>query len=322
MAWEHYDFSGDPRTARAGHSATAVGKYVYVCGGRRGGHFFQDLLRYDTDSHAWETIYEELPFVARANHSATLVEAGPSGGREIWIVGGQTNDDVVGDAWALELDGQLAWRQVHVRDERSLLMRTAHSAELHPRRPNEILVFGGYGGSGEFTFMDSLVALDMATGGVAELKPSGVPPSPRAYHTCTTVGHVLYVFGGRQAGGLVTDGDPTILCAYDAMQNSWRALSLGAGARGQPPCARSSHRAVAFAGRVVIFGGTPHPDDKRRRMGDIHTLYIAPSGDVVWSACDDPGDCDPRPSGAPRSAGGGRMMQLWPGRNANLNLYG
>jgi hypothetical protein len=36
MAWEHYDFSDDPRTARAGHSATAVGKYVYVLGGRRG----------------------------------------------------------------------------------------------------------------------------------------------------------------------------------------------------------------------------------------------------------------------------------------------
>jgi hypothetical protein len=28
------------------------------------------------------------------------------------------------------------------RDERCLLMRTAHTAELHPRHPNEILIFG------------------------------------------------------------------------------------------------------------------------------------------------------------------------------------
>ncbi|KIZ05759.1 hypothetical protein MNEG_2195 [Monoraphidium neglectum] len=143
MAWQHHDFKDDPRTARAGHSATAVGKYVYVCGGRRGGHFFQDLIRYDTDSNTWETIYEELPFVARANHTATLVDEGVSGGKEIWLVGGQTNDDVVADCWALELGGnQFAWRQVHVRDERCLLMRTAHTAELHPRHPNEILIFG------------------------------------------------------------------------------------------------------------------------------------------------------------------------------------
>lgn len=36
MAWDHHDFSGVKWTARAGHSATAVGKYIYVCAGRRG----------------------------------------------------------------------------------------------------------------------------------------------------------------------------------------------------------------------------------------------------------------------------------------------
>jgi hypothetical protein len=45
-----------------------------------------------------------------------LVDEGVSGGKEIWLVGGQTNDDVVADCWALELGGnQFAWRQVHVR---------------------------------------------------------------------------------------------------------------------------------------------------------------------------------------------------------------
>jgi hypothetical protein len=35
-AWERFELGGDERGARAGHTATVVGKYVYVCGGRRG----------------------------------------------------------------------------------------------------------------------------------------------------------------------------------------------------------------------------------------------------------------------------------------------
>jgi len=34
--WQNHDFSADDRTARAGHTATAVGKYIYIIGGRRG----------------------------------------------------------------------------------------------------------------------------------------------------------------------------------------------------------------------------------------------------------------------------------------------
>ena len=36
-AWQRFPFADDDaRAARAGHSATADGKYIYVCGGRRG----------------------------------------------------------------------------------------------------------------------------------------------------------------------------------------------------------------------------------------------------------------------------------------------
>jgi hypothetical protein len=134
------------------------------------------------------------------------VERG-GGGREIWVIGGQDNESVMQDCWALELDDGMAWRQVHVRcgrrrgsggaaagrgvrqlaaaaqcvragwrggqlqlqswrqrcvaaarhpanltgaptpapyprDERSLLLRTAHSAEPHPRQPSQIIIWG------------------------------------------------------------------------------------------------------------------------------------------------------------------------------------
>ena len=56
------------------------------------------------------------PTLQRANHSATLVERG-GGRRELWVVGGQTNESVLRDVWVLQidLDGRLSWRQVHVR---------------------------------------------------------------------------------------------------------------------------------------------------------------------------------------------------------------
>ena len=64
------------------------------------------------------------------------------------------------------------------RDDRALLLRTAHSAEACPRAPAEIVIFGGYGGA-DGEFLNSLVALDTAAGVVTEIVPAGVPPSPR-----------------------------------------------------------------------------------------------------------------------------------------------
>jgi hypothetical protein len=49
----------------------------------------------------------------RANHTATLLTL-PSGDQELWVIGGQTLEDVVAEVWALNLR-RMAWRQVHVR---------------------------------------------------------------------------------------------------------------------------------------------------------------------------------------------------------------
>lgn len=71
--------------------------------------------------------------------------------------------------------------------------------------------------------MNSLVTLDTVTGDLTELHPSGVPPSPRAYHTFTVIGHMCYVFGGKNLDGVLAESDPTLLCAYDAVHVSWGA---------------------------------------------------------------------------------------------------
>lgn len=81
---------------RAGHSATAVGRHIYVFGGRRGSHFYGDLLLFDTHSRVWTSPAAPCPFSPRANHTATLV------GSTIWFVGGCDADEVFGDVFCLD----------------------------------------------------------------------------------------------------------------------------------------------------------------------------------------------------------------------------
>jgi len=87
---------------------------------------------------------------------------------------------------------------------------------------------GGYGGTeGAYTFVNSLVTLNTVTGDLTELHPSGVPPTARAYHTCSVVDHVAYIFGGRGADGVLAAEDPTLLCAYDSIQVGQGGAGVG-----------------------------------------------------------------------------------------------
>lgn len=54
-------------------------------------------------------------------------------------------------------------------------------------------------------------------------------------------------------------------------QDAWLSLGEGCSARGEPPCPRSSHRAVSYQGRVVVFGGAPNKEADAERMGAVHT---------------------------------------------------
>jgi N-acetylneuraminic acid mutarotase len=112
---------------------------------------------------------------------------------------------------------------------------------------------GGYGGVGDYAFVNTLARLDTTTGAATLATPAGQLPTPRAYHTWTTLGSACYVFGGRGQDGVVAESDPTLLCAYDTSMDAWVPLTFEAD--GPAPAPRSSHRAAAHNGRVVIFGG-------------------------------------------------------------------
>ena len=68
---------------RAGHTATLVGKHIYILGGRNGNEFFNDLWVFDTEKEQWDLLQAKVPFSPRAYHSCTLVNE-----NELWVIGG------------------------------------------------------------------------------------------------------------------------------------------------------------------------------------------------------------------------------------------
>eukprot|EP00878_Enallax_costatus_P033215 GHUV01036615.1.p1 GENE.GHUV01036615.1~~GHUV01036615.1.p1 ORF type:complete len:120 (+),score=5.90 GHUV01036615.1:390-749(+) len=110
-SWQLVPWDTDTHGAqldRAGHSTTAVGHLLYICAGRKGSHFYKDVLCFNTKTLCFESGVPECPFKARAHHSATLI------GNRIWFIGGSDKSDVFGDVFVLELPGR-SWRRVPVQ---------------------------------------------------------------------------------------------------------------------------------------------------------------------------------------------------------------
>lgn len=78
-----------------------------------------------------------------------------------------------------------------------------------------------------------------------------VPPTPRAWHTMNAIGDRLYIFGGRNAAGIVGVDDPSLLIVYDVVANHWVRVT----AAGKAPSPRSSHRTVVLGNRIILYGG-------------------------------------------------------------------
>jgi hypothetical protein len=64
------------------------------------------------------------------------------------------------------------------------------------------------------------------------------------------IGDKAYIFGGRNLSAVITD--ESLLAVYDVVQNAW---SYPGNVSGSGPSPRSSHRAVVYEGRIIMYGG-------------------------------------------------------------------
>ncbi|PSC75591.1 kelch domain-containing isoform A [Micractinium conductrix] len=267
---------------RAGHAVATVtlgelggGRreaYVLVFGGRRGNTIFSDVLAFSVLRREWSVWCEKWPDASpRSYPTATVV------GGEVWLVGGGDTGDVIADVLVFT-PATRRWRRPALTGELYLLQRTAHGACLHPQRPDCILLQGGYGRTpceDELCFLDDLAELNTRTGEVRSVTCIGAKPEPRAYHSFVASGARCYSVGGRTNNSKLIK-DKEFVVVWDAASSKW-FRPVGIEGEVAP---RSSHRALAVPGGVLLFGGAV---DKGARSDDL--ALLATNGRLAWKLC-------------------------------------
>ncbi|KAI5416546.1 acyl-CoA-binding domain-containing protein 5 isoform X2 [Lathyrus oleraceus] len=154
-----------------------------------------------------------------------------------------------------------------------------------------IYVFGGYGKDNCQTNQVHVFDTVNQTWSQPEIK--GSPPTPRDSHTCSVIGHKLFVFGGTDGINPLKD-----LHILDTSLQTWDSPII----RGQGPEAREGHSAAVVGKRLYIFGGCGKSADNNNEVY-YNDLYILNTETLVWMR--------PTTSGTPPSPRDSHTCSSW-----------
>lgn len=245
---------------RAGHTATLVGKKIYVFGGRNGNIFYNDVWVFDTETEQWQLLQAHASISPRAYHTATLV-----GDCELWIIGGSDKVIMYGDVHIFNIK-TLEWKTPATKGPLADRVIATHAAVVHPLHSTAILVYGGYSGV-DSVWLNGLAILHTDTLEWEILKPKGPAPCARGYHTMTCVGHNVVLYGGKSDHGIVSGDDN--LSIYDSATNKWRdRLEV----KGTAPLQRSNHAATLLGKNLIVFHGGRNGSE---RLRDTFALEVS-----------------------------------------------
>ncbi|TKY54013.1 tRNA wybutosine-synthesizing protein 2/3/4 [Spatholobus suberectus] len=124
-----------------------------------------------------------------------------------------------------------------------------HSAcALDDADHKQVIVFGGFGGTGRHARRNDLLLLDPYSGNLESVSTVGcASPSPRLGHTASLVRDCMFVIGGRTGPDKILS-DVWIL---DTTKFSWKLLQCGDSVF--PP--RHRHAAAVVGSNIYVFGG-------------------------------------------------------------------
>uniref|UniRef100_A0A8C5NV18 Kelch domain containing 1 n=1 Tax=Jaculus jaculus TaxID=51337 RepID=A0A8C5NV18_JACJA len=175
---------------RSGHCAVVDGNFLYVWGGYvsiEDNEVYlpnDEIWTYDIDSGLWKMhIMEgELPTAMSGSCGACI------NGR-LYVFGGYDDKGYSNRLYFVNLrtrDGTYIWEKVTKFEGRPPTPRDKLSCWVYKDR---LIYFGGYGYRRHSELQDCFDVHDASWG--------GVPPQPRAAHSCAVLGNKGYVFGGR-----------------------------------------------------------------------------------------------------------------------------
>ncbi|KAL5751468.1 hypothetical protein ACOSP7_026071 [Xanthoceras sorbifolium] len=276
---------------RWGHTCNAIkgGRFLYVFGGYGKDNCQTNQVHvFDTVNLTWsQPVIKGMPPTPRDSHSCTAV------GDNLYVFGGTDGMNPLKDLHILDTSSH-TWICPSVRGE-GPEAREGHSAALVGKR---LFIFGGCGKSSntnDEVYYNDLYILNTETFVWKHAATSGIPPSARDSHTCSSWKNKIIVIGGEDGHDYYLS-DVHIL---DADTLTWKELNTS----GQMLSPRAGHATVAFGKNLFVFGGFT---DSQNLYDDLYMLdvdtglwtKVMTTGEVPSARFSVAGDClDPLKGG-------------------------
>ncbi|XP_056175446.1 tip elongation aberrant protein 1-like [Syzygium oleosum] len=257
---------------RWGHTCNAIrgGRFLYVFGG-----FGIDncrasqVLVFNTVEQTWsQPTIKGTPPAPRDGHSCTNV------GDNLFVFGGTDGMNPLGDFHILDTSSH-TWISPITRGE-APKARQGHSAALVGKR---LFIFGGYGkspGNDDEVYYNDLFLLNTETFKWKKAMTTGIPPSPRLTHSCSTWNNKMIVIGGQDGRDYYLSDVHTL----DADTLMWKELNTTGDML--PP--RGGRLTVTFGKILFVYGG--YTEDQKL----YDDLYMLDVESAIWSKVTIAGD--------------------------------
>eukprot|EP00088_Acartia_fossae_P008534 TRINITY_DN14086_c0_g1_i3.p1 TRINITY_DN14086_c0_g1~~TRINITY_DN14086_c0_g1_i3.p1 ORF type:complete len:430 (-),score=43.45 TRINITY_DN14086_c0_g1_i3:185-1372(-) len=271
MRWSVH-VEGGPR--RVNHAAVPIGDRIFSFGGFcTGGNYKEkkpiDIFVLNTITYRWIQIDHLTadciwPF-QRYGHTVVAYK------EDIYLFGGRNNETSCNKLYRFHTN-TLKWSTPKVTGEIPG-ERDGHSACVIDKY---MFVFGGYEDA-LARYAQEVFRLDLETLHWELMNCRGEPPIHRDFHSATTIGKNMFIFGGRSTlttGNMYDDIYSNKVCYLDTTTFTWHTPTLT-----QPaPQGRRSHSAISMDNRILIFGGYNGRHDEHK-----NDLWSYDTESLTWT---------------------------------------
>lgn len=231
-----------------GHASLTLGNAFIVFGGdtkiEETDILDDNLYLLNTSSLKWTVAPPTGPRPSgRYGHTISTI------GSVLYVFGGQLDDYFFDDLICYDLNTLQSenshWTFIKPKT-RSPPPRTNHTVITYQ---DKLYLFGGT--DGKLWYSDTWV-YDPLVNTWTSLECTGFVPAPCEGHSATIIGDIMYVFGGRSAGGK----DLGTLSALKISARKWFSFQN----MGPAPSPRSGHSMTAFGGHKILIMGGESPE--------------------------------------------------------------